>query len=204
MYIKKCSTNFYYKLTKLGYRYKTGNLLQSFNGESAKEMLSEIIENRYWGEFLKPNVYKAILRLYQESDQKRDYLKEFTVIFSLKLGKFFTIYSLSSFLNNIFIIPILSLFFLLWRNTNKERWIEAIAIILSLGVGVITESIILTSILSIYAKIFCYNPVTISLYNYVVKKVKKIVLKIHSKNLNYSIQIISNLLFVFCCPLFWL
>ena len=199
MYVKKCSTTFYYKLTKIGYRYTTGNLLQSFNGESAKETLSEIIENRYWGEFLKPNIYKAILRLYQESkfNQERDYFKEFTVTFSLKLGKFFTIYSFSSFLNNIIIIPILSLFFLLWRNVNKEKWIEVITIILSFVIGILTESIILTSILSVYSKILLYNPITISLLNYLIKKIKKIFIKIHFKNLNYFVQIISNLLFVF-------
>ena len=54
-YIKKCSPNFYYRVTKYIYNYKTGETLASFNSLSAKKTLNDIIDKKRWDELLKPN-----------------------------------------------------------------------------------------------------------------------------------------------------
>ena len=57
----------YYTLTKYLYSYKTGNMLMSFNNNSSRIMLEDIFNNKKWDELLKPNVYRAIIQIYQNS-----------------------------------------------------------------------------------------------------------------------------------------
>ena len=56
-YIKSCSPGFYYRVTKYFVGYQTGDMLVSFTNASAKKVLSDVIKNKRWDEFLKPNTF---------------------------------------------------------------------------------------------------------------------------------------------------
>ena len=122
VYIKnKCSANLYYIIIKNVVGYKTGGMLESFNTESAKTKLNDIVEMKKWEELLKPDIYKAIFHLYQENNENTDCFREVVSIFRLKIVKMCSLWTLSSFFNCVLIAPSISLLFLLYRNQKCDE-----------------------------------------------------------------------------------
>jgi hypothetical protein len=120
-YVKKYSTKIYYDIIKYIYNYKTGQLLDSFNEDNAKEHLIEIIDKKQWHEFKKPNTYNAILRVYQMSISDIDIFKVINDEINFILIKIFSIWTLGSLFGSIYFVPILSLFLILYKYIRIDK-----------------------------------------------------------------------------------
>jgi hypothetical protein len=131
-YVKKYSTKLYYDVIKYIYNYKTGQLLESFNEDNAKEHLITIIDKKQWHEFKKPNTYNAILRVYQESVSEIDIFKVLNDEINFILGKIFCIWTLASLFGSIYFVPILSLFLILYKFRTDKKGLKDIIVISSI------------------------------------------------------------------------
>jgi hypothetical protein len=131
-YVKKYSTKMYYDIIKLVYNYKTGELLESFNGHTAKEYLINIIDNRNWGKLKKTNTYNAILKVYQNNVAEIDIFKIISDEINFILVKVFSIWTLASLFGSVYFVPVLSLFLILYKYvmTKGMEQIRDIGIIL--------------------------------------------------------------------------
>jgi len=204
-YLKNYSPNFYYRITKYFYAYKTGDILESYNTESAKTQLIDIINNKEWDNFLKPNIYQAIFYLYQINKEKNDFFRDCIFKFNYQLLKMFTLWTLSSFLNNIFIIPLVSLFIIIYRNNKitinfeciKNFICNILIIILGSCIGYKYHSYFLTSIICQFGYMTLMNPITKNIYKFITKKVIKKLIIFHHKNINNIIIAIINGIYVF-------
>ncbi len=197
MYVKKCSTSFYYKLTKYIYNYKTGEILESFNEISAKHTLISIIEQKRWHELLNPNSHRAILYLYQINDDKSDLLKQLFKTINFRLAKMFTIWTISSFFKKILIGPIVSLFMVFYRKRNHEikmldSIIEALFIVASGIVGILMKSYFLTSFLSQFGYFLIYNKFIYLVGRYITNEIYKKIKELNAKGGKYLIPIITT------------
>lgn len=194
-YIKNYSSSFYYKLTKYLYNYKTGDMLVSFNIESAKGLLNDIIDHRSWHELQKPNVYRAIFHLYQTNEEKSDFFSKLLLTFNFKLLKMFTIWSVSSFLNNILVAPIISLFFTgyrHWGNFTKNNLYDSLVVLSSVVVGYYTDSFLLTSIICQFGYVVVVNNITYCTSKFMYKQLIKKIKYMRAKNYEYEGPMISS------------
>lgn len=168
-YIKYYTANYYYYLLKQIYNYKTGNLLESFNSESAKKYLLDIIDQKNWQELTKPAAYKAILILFQASDG--NFLSETITDFNFKLAKFFCIWSLSSIFSQIYLIPILNLIMLVYK--SKFNIPDLVFNLVGLLVGYFYNSYLLINIICHFGKNIFINKFTRIISRMVYKFIKK-------------------------------
>lgn len=197
-YMKKYSSNIYYKTTKYIYKYKTGNMLQSFNTESAKKMLADIIDNKKWGQLVQPNVYRAIFQLYQINDDN-DMFKVLLVSFNHKTAKMFAIWTLSSFFKRFLVAPVISIFFHLYKQGIRfdfDNLMHFMFITSSFIIGEALNSYFMLSFLSQFAFACLYNNIAFTVYGYLVKEVYKVFCLLNETNKDYIVPTLSTGAFV--------
>jgi len=192
-YMKRNYANTYYRMTKYLYSYKTGEVIQSYNIPSAKTTVINIISNRNWGEFLKPDIYNAILQLYENSlyDDKNNIVNIFVKNSKFKILKMFSIWTLSVICNDLIYIPILNIVLLLYRLDSTISVILLKILFLFIGylISYNTNSYLITSL----STSFLYDLITsgfiknicVSIYN----KIQKNIIKIYNYNQKYFINI---------------
>lgn len=133
MYIKSYD-GLYYGIIKYLYNYQTGNLVESYSVESAREHLGNIIDHKRWHELTNPNTYKALLYLYDTDKNKKMVIQEILVEYNFLIVKVFSIWTISSIFNNLYIIPIFSLLIILYdiyfRKINDSIYIPKILLTL--------------------------------------------------------------------------
>lgn len=113
-YIKSYSSTLYFSIKKI-YHYKTSEILNSFvSKDHSRELLINIINTRNWKELLKPNTFKAIMHVYQMS-QNNITVSDIIIHINLNMTKFFTLWTIGSFVNINAIIPLISILILLVR-----------------------------------------------------------------------------------------
>jgi hypothetical protein len=146
--LKGYSSNnyFYYGFIKHIYNYKTGDMLTSFNDNNAKHFLIDTIENRKWNEFTKPNIYKAIMCTYQINNND-DFIKQVIVQFNYLLLKMFSIWTIMSIFECIWIGPLISFFILLYKfsGMNIQFYTDAFVIFLVFIFGIFFKNYFLIS-----------------------------------------------------------
>lgn len=194
-YVKKYSPNFYYKIMTYVYNQKTGNMLVSYNEISAKRMLNDIINRKKWDELLKPNVYKAIVSLYHLNADRVDVFKDITINVNFSILKFVTVWTVASYLETIYIVPILSIFFLCYRKgttifNDLEAYYRFGVISLGLLAGLATNNILLTSVISQFGYFILVNKLTITLAKYLIKKSWKQIKFVYIKNSAYLMPVL--------------
>jgi hypothetical protein len=198
MYVKKYSTNFYYKMLKYVYSYKTGNELISFNDRTAKKRLTTIIEHKQWKDLLDPNMYKAIIHLYQLNECQDDFFTKLIQSFYYILGKTLTIWTISSFLNHILSVPILSIFMLFYRdNVFDCVMIKKILIILCGTLyGVYISNYLVTSIICQFGYNLIFNNLIYIILKYIKNETIKKLTDLNTTNADYILPILSTTGFV--------
>lgn len=194
-YIKQYSSKLSYKLMKYAYNYKTGDILKSFNEKTARNDLLDIIENKKWKLLLDPNVFRASLYLYQINNKDPDVLKKLINIFNYKLGKFFTIWTISSFFNNMLIVPIASLFMLCYRkkiniSNNIENIQRIIITSLSTLIGIHFNNYMLASFLCQFGYNILCNKIVHTIYKQLMNKFLKKSYELNYRNSKYIVPII--------------
>lgn len=185
--VKFYSKSVSYGIIKYMYNFKTGDLLASYNNEnSAKEYLLNIINNKSWNELIKPNSIKAIVYLFQINKDESDLFKKISNSFNFSLIQMFTIWTLSSLVNSVYMMPILSFCLLLFhafiRKTHNEPLLYNILILLFSGVMChIYPSYLLISAICQYGTLVIFNKITFT-----------IIKTIHKKFIKYSKKILEN------------
>lgn len=192
-YVKSYSTKMYYGIIKYIYNYKTGDMLISFNGLSAKQCLINIIDNKKWHELSKPNAYKAILYLYQINNAKSDLIKNLITKFNISLIKMFTTWTLAALFSNIYIVSILSIGMLFYKRfikkTDCENFLfELLINISSFFVGYFYNSYLLVGALCHFGAKIIFNKVTHIITKVLIKSIRKKILKIVKNNSELAIS----------------
>ena len=194
VYIKNYSSNFYYKITKYIYNYKSGEILVSFNSSSAKQMLIDIIDKKKWHELQKPNVYKAILYLYQINEEQTDLLKDIVLTFNYKLLKMLTIWSISSFAENHLIGALLSLFFLLYKKDIYLTKLKQVVVIIAASLlGYFYANYLLVSFICQFGSLITFNKITYNILHYICKSLRRWITYSYNLNRVYLLPLIINL-----------
>jgi hypothetical protein len=200
LYIKNYSASLYYGMIKYIYNYKTGDLLASYNADSAKHYLIDIIDNRKWYELTKPNAYKAILYLYQINNEKSDIIKNIVTQFNFSLVKMFTVWTISSLFGIAYIIPILSFGMLLFKKImnridNDKFYKELLVILLSGSLSLMYDNYMIISFLSHFGTQFIFNNVTFIMIKVMYKKLKKIINMIVNNNVDLTMSYIFTIIY---------
>jgi hypothetical protein len=136
IYIKKNANRFSYKIGKALLQYKTGDKLESFNTRTAKVRLTNIINNRQWGQLLEPNTYKAMIHLYQMNDDEVDILGIYLKIIYFNMAKMSAIWAIASATGSYLGAPLISIAMLFYRynvnsSCNYNSYAKKVGVILS-------------------------------------------------------------------------
>jgi len=169
-YVKNYSAPLYYNIIKYVYNYKTGDLVASYNANTAKVYLIDIIDNRQWGELIKPNACKAMMHLYQNSEKISD-VQKVVNNFNFSLVKMFTVWTLASLVDFIYLVPIISFGLLIYRNDFNTR--KIIILILATMLSYLYPSFMIISAICHYGERIVFNKLTYLIAKIFVKKIKK-------------------------------
>jgi len=203
LYIKKSTGGLCYNTIKRMYNYKTGDILESFNEESAKEKLLIMINNKQWNEIFKPNVYKALIHLYEIRADNSDFIKYNFKEFNNNVCKMICVWTLSSFFNMINVIPIMSIGMLIYRkNTrvlNLKFLYKIIMILVGWIIGLSTNSFLLTSLISHFGYTLILNKIIESIMNYFYCEIKKRILYFIDLNKEQNITFMATYIYVNIC-----
>lgn len=196
--LKNYSSKLYYGIIKYVYNYKTGDMLISFNKESAKYCLLDIIDNRKWSELSKPNVYKAVVLLYQANDDNSDFLQELVVDFNITTLKTVTIWSIASFFESVVCVPILSFVLSVYRDGlfSRETLTSILFDVLGAWSGLLTGNYLLSSVVCQFGKKLVINRVTAMISGVVIDKTRKGMEQLIVYNSDIAMGLLCNMLYV--------
>ena len=165
---RNCKT-LYYRMTKYLYVYKSGETLTTFNDKTSIELLQTTIKQRQWSEFLKPNIYGALIYLFN-NQQNTNNLDRLLIRYNYNIIKFFTLWTIASLLDYTFIIPLLSSLILFYK--TKINWQDIIIKLIATTIGYFSGSIVLTCFLCEFGKAIITNKLVIKLFNKIKKNIK--------------------------------
>jgi len=199
LYVKTCSTKFYYRLLKVFYKYKTGDALKSFNERAAKSMLIDIIDNKRWKDLLQPNVFRALFYLWQMNYGKSDFLNKVIADFNFKFLTMSSIWTVTAFFNVNFLSPFISLFITIYskniENVNLWEYVAHIIGFFIAGCGNTYLITFVTNFVCQFGSELLVNGVTKNIFKHVKRKTEKISKKIYIKNTEIMISLISTLIY---------
>jgi len=200
-YVKTYSSKTYYKLIKYVYNYKTGELINSYNDNNAKYYLIDILDNKKWDAFTKPNTYKAIIQLYQTNVDNTDLIRKLITDFNYLMIKMFAIWTFASLLDNIYLIPILSSIMIVYRRVvgkinNYNFIIQLITICISAIIGYFYSSFFLISILCQFGSYILFNKITGVISRMIMKNADHVKNYLIYENYNITISYFGIVLFI--------
>lgn len=189
-YMRTCSPGLYYRMTKYFVGYKTGDVLRSFSDDSARRVVSKVIDNRKWDEFLKPGIYNALFYLYLTNNEKTSFINELIARVNKQMAKMFCIWTLSSFAHEILIAPALSLFMIAYRGNlrfynDRETILKIITLVIGSTIGWYSDSYFLMSFLCQFAYMLMINNLSFGILKFIAKKIRKNFRKINMINGKY-------------------
>lgn len=196
-HVKVYSSKLYYKMLKYAYNYKTGDMLVSFNKDTATRCLQELIESRNWSQLSKPNVFKAIIHLYQTNEGESDIIQELIIDFNLTLGKFFTIWSIATFFEMLFIAPVMSFTLLTYKYGFNVK--NLIFQCIGLFVGYYTKSYMLMCLICLFGVKIFFNWAAIKVYKAAWNSALNYGLTLMKRNSKVALSIVST--FGYCMML---
>lgn len=196
--LKNYSSKLYYGIIKYVYNYKTGDMLISFNQESAKHCLLDIIDNRRWSELSKPNVYKAVVLLYQANEDNSDFLQEFLIDFNITVLKTITIWSIASFFDSIMYVPIISFVLAIYREGffSYETGTSLLFDLLGAWCGMMTGSFLASAVVCQFGKKLVVNRVMKMVSGTIAEKIKDNIQQLVVYNSDIAVGLLCNILYV--------
>jgi len=119
-YARKNSRKMYGQLIKYFYSYKTGNIIESLDINTAKSRFSDVIINRKWDQLLNTEILQSIMYIYifQESP-KNDYVDIYLTKITYSILQMFSLWTISAFLELSPISPLLSIFYLIYKQYKE-------------------------------------------------------------------------------------
>jgi len=200
-YLKTSYPKMYYGVIKYIYNYKSGDMMESFTTYGAKSLLIDIIDNKKWNEFKKPSTFKAMIHVYQTTINDSDFFKMLLMEFNMSLIKMFTMWTISSFINNIYIIPLLSLFLILYnyiQKNQRELIKDTMVVIIGCILMYFVNSYPLISFVFQFGKNLLFNRVTYITIKTLEKKLVKALKYIFIINFSITWKLFGTILNL-CC-----
>ena len=197
-YVRTYSNKAYYKLIKYIYNYKMNENVKSYTPQTAKIVLSNIVNKKKWKSLLNANVYSAILCLYQENSSNVHVLTRLMTKIKNKFTKMMAIYTISSFFGNIYFVPIISSGLRLHNTDNRILNRENILkySIHTIAPFVCGHNYILTSMICQFGYDMIFNNVVLTILQYGYKKVKNIINRIIIRNWVYNKFLIATVVHI--------
>lgn len=191
-YVKNYSAPMYYSIIKYIYNYKTGELLKSYNIESAKHYLISKLENREWNELTKPNTYRAMLYLCQTNNDKSDCLRQIVNEFNYSMIKMFTVWTIAGLFESVYTVPFISLCLLLYKKT--ECMIHQLFIItLATIISYVFPNYLIISVICQFGANIMFNKLTFIMAKIAFKKIKRLIYKIILNNSSFLMSYIASI-----------
>lgn len=181
-YVRTYSSTLYFSIKRI-YHYKTSEVLNSFvTKDHSRELLINIIDTRNWSELLKPNTFKAVMHVYQTNSNDIS-LSEIIIKFNLAITTFFTLWTLSSFINIPALIPIIIVNMILInyvrnRIYSKNKLIINIIALILILFGIISD-VMYISFLSEFGGILLINNGTFMIMKTIYKKCKSHIINVN-------------------------
>ncbi len=194
-YVRTYSRKVYYKLIKYAYNFKMGENARSYTPESARKLLTNIVDKKDWEGLLNANVHSAIITLYKNNNKSVDVFKKIATKIQNKFTKTMAIYTISSFFKNIYIIPTLSTGLFLYNKKNRKLNRHSVIqhIIYAISPFVSGDSYLLTSLLCQFGYEAIFNSVVSTVAKYVCCSIKNILLNMVKKNWKYCKYLLAVL-----------
>lgn len=206
-YTKKNTTSFYAGLLKYFYSYKTGELIESLDLDTAKKRFIDVIIHRKWKQLQNAEILQSIIYIYTlQDDNKVDYIGLYLIQFRYTLVKMFTIWTIGFLLDRYYVIPLLSIFFMLYGKPLKiyferEQTHKYCFRLLALIVGIFIKSDFLISFICEFGYIVVVNRVMFTIVNYIYDKSEKLIsICIHHNR--YNIFLIGTFIYIELVKLF--
>lgn len=189
-----------YSLVLVSYSYKTGIFIEKFNTESAKQKLTTIIEQKKWNEILKPNFYGALFYLYKNS-HKSDILNKTINFILMRTTKIGVVWTISSFQQNLLLIPVISLGMKFYRKNiniiSLENAYYILILIIGSFIGFYTNNYLLTILICQCGYTILYNKIIFSICKYFYFKIVKKTKYLIKRNSKYNIKFIIIFLYIY-------
>ena len=205
-YIKDYSISLYYGVIKYIYNYKTGNMLSSFNSESAKKYLISIIDDHKWIELKKPNTYKAILHLYQINSDKSEIFKKIITNINITIIKMLTAWTISSLIGNVYIIPLISFCMLCYKKLVKKYESNFLGEIIMILIACLTNycynNYFLIGLITFFGASLCFNKMTFIMIKIFTKSIKNKMCKVVVRNKNLNLAYIVTAIYPITIKIF--
>jgi hypothetical protein len=200
-YTKKSNYKIYGKLLAYFYNIRTGELIESIDLETAKKKFRNVIINRKWERLLNTDILQSIIYIYSlQENNDINYIELCVTKFNYMLIKMFTIWTLGEFFKNSYLIPILSIFFILYKKSmkdiiNKKLIYNYIFRIIALILGYFYKNYFLISFICEFGYLIIFNKLMNGIFFYLYKKSKKFI-KIFIHFNEYNIYLISIILYI--------
>lgn len=177
-YFRKNTGKLYKKVITIIYNYHTGDLLHSIDIESARFKFKQIVTYRRWKKLLDTDILQSIIYLYTfQEDNNLDVIWDSISLFNYTTVKMFTIWTISSVVDQLVLVPILSLFFLFYERFHHIGNIDKRQYIIRLVSGMVyftPNKYVLSAIICEYGYFLLFNRVMYSVYQYIYHKLKEV------------------------------
>ena len=200
-YTRKKSNLFYGKLITYFYNYKTGDLIESLDLQTAKKRFTEVIIKREWSRLLSTEILQSIIYIYSlQNDNKVDYVTIYITKFNYTLIKMFTIWTIGAFLDKSYILPLLSIFFLMYKKRistylDKEQLYKYCFRLLALIIGIFLKNHFMVAFICEFGYALTFNKIMFSIMRYIYEKSERILhISIHCNR--YNIFMITTFIYI--------
>ena len=176
-------------------------MLQSYNADSARRLITEVIDNKQWDMLLNPNVYGAMLHMYDSNTVNVSFFKKLKVDFNVATIKFVAILTLTTFVNSFIVVPVASLFFTLYREGFKilrsfEGINRLVIIALSIPIWYYTDNTTIACLFSQFGYLLFVNDFSFTIGKYISKKLWKKVKIEYKRNSHNAFSFIMTALHI--------
>ncbi len=200
-YARKKSNTIYSTLITYFYNYKTGELIESIDLETAKKRFSKVIFRREWKKLLSTEILQSIIYIYSlQNNSKIDYITIHVTKFNYTLIKMFTIWSIGSFIDKPYLLSLLSLFFLIYRKPfkiyfEKDSLYKYTFRLLASLIGIFFKNYFFLSFICEFGYAFTFNKIMNTIVLYIYHKFEKILhICIHFNK--YNIFLITIFIYI--------
>lgn len=204
-YARKNSNILYSNIIKYVYNYKTGELLESIDLKTAKNNFKNVIIKREWNKLLTSELLQSIIYIYSLQNNDLDNFDIYVTKFNFLLLKMFSLWTLSSLFDFIYLIPIISFFLHLFdkkfyyfldkdlipKYLIPKYFFKFFAFFLCFFIN----NYFIISLLSEFGYLLFFNEIIKSIYYYIYDKIYKIIKK-YSNNNYYNILLISIFFYI--------
>lgn len=194
--LKSYAPRISYKVSKMIYNYKMGYDLKNYNITTAKTTITDIIENHKWKDILNPNTQKAILYIYETSDDNKTFTKIMNNI-NYKFWKIVAIWTLISSFNSLWLGFIMSMTWIIYKEKSFEILVKRMVYGTIIGfLFMFSNEYLLFSIISQIGYDLIFSNLTKILVKSIVKKIKKIIKNMYELSKYKYVFMLSSLYYI--------